>query len=143
MRTSTWPGPLLLRTKKKDHHSVKTATLKNKMENIDTSLPADLLPFVNQARDKGVSFWLMHQSIPSANPPPPPPGNSRGFTPTFSQGSGICTIRIVRGSDLLSIIKVPSCQLIARLRNHNATEDDNVDFRSFLKNLHSKLGKLM
>ena len=33
--------------------------------------------------------------------------------------------------------------LSARLRNHNATDDDNVDFRSFLKNLHSKLGKLM
>ena len=33
--------------------------------------------------------------------------------------------------------------LIARLRNHNATDDDNEDFRSFKKNLHSKLGKLM
>ena len=31
----------------------------------------------------------------------------------------------------------------ARLRNHNATDDDNVDFRSFQKNLHPKLGKLM
>ena len=33
--------------------------------------------------------------------------------------------------------------LIARLRNHNAIDDDNVDFRSFKKSLHSKLGKLM
>ena len=33
--------------------------------------------------------------------------------------------------------------LIARLRNHNATDHDNVDFRSFFKNLYSKLGKLM
>ena len=30
--------------------------------------------------------------------------------------------------------------ILARLPNHNATDDDNVDFRSFLKNLHSKLG---
>ena len=32
--------------------------------------------------------------------------------------------------------------LIAKLRNHNATDDDNVDFRSFKKKLHSKLGKV-
>ena len=28
------------------------------MKKIDTSLSADLLPFVNQARDKGASSWL-------------------------------------------------------------------------------------
>ena len=33
--------------------------------------------------------------------------------------------------------------LIPRLRNHNATDDDNVDFRSFRKILYSKHEKLM
>ena len=32
---------------------------------------------------------------------------------------------------------------LPRLRNHNAIDDDNVDFRSFQKSLNSKLGKLM
>ena len=32
---------------------------------------------------------------------------------------------------------------IARLRNHDATDDDNVGFRSFQNNRHSKLVKLM
>ena len=41
--------------KKKEHQSIKTVTLKEKMEKIHTSLPADLSPFVNQARDKGAS----------------------------------------------------------------------------------------
>ena len=31
--------------------------------------------------------------------------------------------------------------LTARLRNHNATDDDNVDFKSFTKILYSKLGR--
>ena len=30
-----------------------------------------------------------------------------------------------------------------RLRNHNATDDHNEDLRSFKKDLHSKLGKLI
>ena len=42
----------------------------------------------------------------------------------------------------LSGISFPD-EPIARLRNHNATDHGNVDFRSFFKNLHSKLGKLM
>ena len=33
--------------------------------------------------------------------------------------------------------------LLPRLRNHNATEDGNVDFRSFRKILRTRLGKLM
>ena len=33
-------------------------------------------------------------------------------------------------------------EMIARLRNHNATDDGNVDFRSFRKDLYSKHGKI-
>ena len=33
--------------------------------------------------------------------------------------------------------------ILPRLRNHNATDDDNVDFRSFRKILYSKHEKLM
>ena len=33
--------------------------------------------------------------------------------------------------------------IIARLQNHNVTDDDNVDFRSFRKILYSKHEKLM
>ena len=40
---------------KKHQQSLKTAHLKSKMETIDASLPSDLLPLVNQARDKGAS----------------------------------------------------------------------------------------
>ena len=32
---------------------------------------------------------------------------------------------------------------LPRLRNHNATDDGNLDFRSFRKILRSRLGKLM
>ena len=32
---------------------------------------------------------------------------------------------------------------LPRLRNHNATDDDNVDFRSFRKILYSKHEKVM
>ena len=51
---------------------------------------------------KKVKF--MHHLIPSANIPP---GNPQGFAPTFSPDPGLA-----RESDLLSIIKVPSCQLM-------------------------------
>ena len=43
---------------KKHQQSLKAAHLKSKMETIDASLPSDLLPLVNQARDKGASSWL-------------------------------------------------------------------------------------
>ena len=52
----------------------------------------------------------MHQSVPSSKfPPPPPPEVLRLF---LARVPGICTIRIAWGSDLLSIIKVPSCLLM-------------------------------
>lgn len=43
---------------KKHQQSLKATYLKSKMETIDASLPSDLLPLVNQARDKGASSWL-------------------------------------------------------------------------------------
>ena len=43
---------------KKHQQSLKVAHLKSKMETVNASLPSDLLPLVNQARDKGASSWL-------------------------------------------------------------------------------------
>ena len=78
----------------------------------------------------------MQQSIPSANIP-------RGFAPTFSPVPGICAIRIARGSDLLSIIKVPSCQLMP----HEGTFQLQTDLPSIaallLQNLFQSWGKTL
>ena len=37
---------------------MKTASVKSRMESIDSTLPSDLLRSVNQSRDKGASSWL-------------------------------------------------------------------------------------
>ena len=59
-----------------------------------------------------VSYPPMHQSVPSVNIPS---GNPRGFAPIFSLGSRdlyhLNCLGVARGSVILSIIKVPSCQL--------------------------------
>ena len=56
----------------------------------------------------------MHQSIPSENIPPR--GDPRGFAPIFSPGPEdlyyLNCPGVAWGSDLLSIVKVPSCQLM-------------------------------
>ena len=65
-------------------------------------------------RQSHKSWSLMHQSIPSANTPrascPP------GFCTCFQLGSRdlyhLNSPGVGRGSDLLSVIKVPSCQLM-------------------------------
>ena len=51
----------------------------------------------------------MRQSIPSANIPPPTPGVLHLLS---AQVPGFVPSELPGGSDLLSIIKVPSCQLM-------------------------------
>ena len=55
----------------------------------------------------------MHQSIPSTNIPP---GNPQGCAPIFSPGPEdlyhLNCLGVDKGSDLLSVIEVPSCQLM-------------------------------
>ena len=43
---------------KKTTSSLQTASVKSRMESIDSTLPWDLLPSVNQSRDKGASSWF-------------------------------------------------------------------------------------
>ena len=43
---------------KRQHQALKTASLKLRMENSDSTLPSDQLRSVNQSRDKGASSWL-------------------------------------------------------------------------------------
>ena len=43
---------------KRQHQALKTASVKSRMESIDSTLPWDLLPSVNQSRDKGASSWF-------------------------------------------------------------------------------------
>ena len=43
----------------------------------------------------------------------------------------------------MTTVYVVSMIVIPRLRNHNATDDDNVEFGSFRKILYSKHEKLM
>ena len=43
---------------KRQHQALKTASVKSRMESIDSTLPSDLLRSVNQSRDKGASLWL-------------------------------------------------------------------------------------
>ena len=43
---------------KKTTSSLKTASVKSRMESVDSPLPSDLLRSVNQSRDKGASSWL-------------------------------------------------------------------------------------
>ena len=43
---------------KRQHQALKTASVKSRMESIDSTLPSDLLRSVNQSRDKSVSSWL-------------------------------------------------------------------------------------
>ena len=43
---------------KRQHQALKTASVKSRMESIDSTLPLDLLWSVNQSRDKGASSWL-------------------------------------------------------------------------------------
>ena len=43
---------------KTQHQALKTASVKLRMEIIDSTLPLDLLRSVNQSRDKGASSWL-------------------------------------------------------------------------------------
>ena len=43
---------------KRQHQASKTASVKSRMESVDSTLPSDLLRSVNQSRDKGASSWL-------------------------------------------------------------------------------------
>ena len=43
---------------KRQHQALKTASVKSRMESIDSTLPLELLRSVNQSRDKGASSWL-------------------------------------------------------------------------------------
>ena len=43
---------------KRQHQALKTASVKSRMESIDSTLPSDLLRSVNQSRDKSASSWL-------------------------------------------------------------------------------------
>ena len=43
---------------KRQHQALKTASVKSRMESVDSTLPSDLLRPVNQSRDKGASSWL-------------------------------------------------------------------------------------
>ena len=43
---------------KRQNQALKTASIKLRMESIDSTLPSDLLRSVNQSRDKGASSWL-------------------------------------------------------------------------------------
>ena len=43
---------------KRQHQALKTASVKSRMERIDSTLPSDLRWSVNQSRDKGASSWL-------------------------------------------------------------------------------------
>ena len=43
---------------KKQCQALKTASVKSRMESLDSTLPSDLLRSVNQSRDKGASSWL-------------------------------------------------------------------------------------
>ena len=42
---------------KRQHQALKIASVKSRMESIDSTLPSDLLRSVNQSRDKGASSW--------------------------------------------------------------------------------------
>ena len=44
---------------KRQHQALKTASVKSRMESIDSTLPLDLLRPVNQSGDKGASSWLI------------------------------------------------------------------------------------
>ena len=48
---------------KRQHQALKTASVKSRMESIDSTLSSDLLRSVNQSRDKGAN-----SGIPSAMP---------------------------------------------------------------------------
>ena len=43
---------------KRQHQALKTASVKSRMESVDSTLPSNLLRSVNQSRDKGASSWL-------------------------------------------------------------------------------------
>ena len=43
---------------KRQQQALKIASVKSRMESIDSTLPSDLLRSVNQSRDKGASSWL-------------------------------------------------------------------------------------
>ena len=43
---------------KRQHQALKIASVKSRMESIDSTLPSDLPWSVNQSRDKGASSWL-------------------------------------------------------------------------------------
>ena len=43
---------------KRRHQALKSASVKSKIESIDSTFPSDLLRSVSQSRDKGASPWL-------------------------------------------------------------------------------------
>ena len=57
-QSMTLPTPTIVEDLKKRQKSIKKIDLRAKMERIDSSLQADLLQHVIQARDKGASSWL-------------------------------------------------------------------------------------
>ena len=52
------PGENFTEELKRQHQALKTASVRSRMESIDSTLPSDLLRSVNQSRDKGASSWL-------------------------------------------------------------------------------------
>ena len=44
---------------KRQHQALKSASVKSRIESIDSTLALDLLRSVNQSRDKGASSWLV------------------------------------------------------------------------------------
>ena len=56
--TSMVAGENFTEELKRQHQALKTASVRSRMESIDSTLPSDLLRSVNQSRDKGASSWL-------------------------------------------------------------------------------------
>ena len=54
---------------KRQHQALKTASVKLRMESVDSTLPSDLLWSVNQSRDKGVSSLLTAVPLVDQGPP--------------------------------------------------------------------------
>ena len=59
------PGENFTEELKRQHQALKTASVRSRMESIDSTLPSDLLRSVNQSRDKGASSWLT--TVPLVN----------------------------------------------------------------------------
>ena len=89
--------------KEQSSHHFKYLHKLKVLKNFDVSLTSSTGEVMNYA---SINFKREH----------PPLGNPRGCVPTFSPGSRdlyyLNCQGVVRGTDLLTIIKVPSCQLM-------------------------------